>query len=139
MQMHVPAGAKITMIVTEMDRDKQEVWDENLFLIKRLARIENVKSSDRFPKGCATLAVSGASLGLPLDDIINFDEERARLEKHLEKNSRELINLGKRIKNPNFLKSAPKEIVEEAKKNLLLREEENEKINNALRRLEALI
>ena len=50
-QMHVPAGLKVPMLVTEMDEAAQGAWDRNEVMIKRLARVESLEKTDSFPKG----------------------------------------------------------------------------------------
>ena len=134
-QMHVPAGAKIPMVVTALDDAGQAAWERNETMIKRLTRVESLERVDAFPKGCVTVAVEGGSFGLPLADIIDVGGEKARLEKTLAKLARELGGLRGRLNNPKFVESAPDEVVEEARENLALREEEEGKLKAALERL----
>ena len=134
-QMHVPAGAKIPMVVTSLDMAGQAAWDRNETMIKRLTRVETLDHVDSFPKGTVTVTVEGASFGLPLADIIDIDEEKARLEKTLGKLEKELGGLRGRLNNPKFVASAPEEVVEEARDNLRTREEEEAKLREALERL----
>jgi valyl-tRNA synthetase len=81
------------------------------------------------------VAVEGGTFGLPLADIIDVDEEKARLEKTLGKLAKELGGLRGRLNNPKFVASAPEEVVEEARENLAAREEEEAKLKAALERL----
>ncbi|MDD9741525.1 valine--tRNA ligase [Marinovum sp. SP66] len=137
-QMHVPAGLHVPMLVTEMDNLARDAWARNDTLIKRLARIDSLSAVEGFPKGCATLPVSGATFGLPLAEIIDVDAERARLEKTLGKLAKELGGLRGRLNNPKFAQSAPDEVVEETRANLAAREEEEAKLKDALARLSEL-
>ncbi|TNJ48041.1 valine--tRNA ligase [Phaeobacter sp. B1627] len=134
-QMHVPAGLKVEMLVTEIDAAGQAAWDANQTLIKRLARIESLTHVDSAPKGCVSISAPGASFLLPLADIIDIDAEKARLEKTLGKLAKELGGLRGRLNNPKFIASAPDEVVEEARENLSAREEEELRIKEALGRL----
>jgi valyl-tRNA synthetase len=97
-QMHVPAGLHVPMLVTQIDADERAFWDRNETLIKRLARIDSLTDAEAFPKGCATIPVAGATFGLPLADIIDVDEEKARLEKTLGKLAKELGGLRGRLR-----------------------------------------
>ncbi|SNT32190.1 valine--tRNA ligase [Antarctobacter heliothermus] len=134
-QMHVPAGLYVPMLVKGISTDEQAAWDRNEVLIKRLARIEGLEAVADFPKGCITVPVGSASFGLPLADIIDVGEEKARLEKSLGKLGKEIGGLKGRLNNPNFAASAPPEVVEEAQENLRLREGEEAKLKEALARL----
>jgi len=107
-------------------------------MIKRLARIESLTDVDTFPKGCVTVTVEGGSFGLPLADIIDVAEEKARLEKTLARLEKELGGLRGRLKNPKFVESAPEDVVAETRENLALREEEEAKLRAALDRLAEL-
>ncbi|ATG35233.1 valyl-tRNA synthetase ValS [Phaeobacter piscinae] len=134
-QMHVPAGAKIPMVVTEFSDQARAAWEKNEAMIQKLARITTLEQVETFPKGCASVAAPGASFGLPLADVIDVDAEKARLEKTLGKLAKELGGLRGRLNNPKFAASAPEEVVAEARENLALREEEEAKIKEALARL----
>ncbi|UWQ26112.1 valine--tRNA ligase [Leisingera aquaemixtae] len=134
-QMHVPAGAKIPMVVTEFSDQARAAWEKNEAMIQKLARITSLEQVESFPKGCASVAAPGASFGLPLADVIDVDAEKARLEKTLGKLAKELGGLRGRLNNPKFAASAPEEVVAEARENLAAREEEEAKVKEALARL----
>ncbi|NVK14939.1 MAG: class I tRNA ligase family protein, partial [Rhodobacteraceae bacterium] len=134
-QMHVPAGAKIPMVVTEFSDQARSAWEKNEAMIQKLARITSLEQVESFPKGCASVAAPGASFGLPLADVIDVDAEKARLEKTLGKLAKELGGLRGRLNNPKFAASAPEEVVAEARENLAAREEEEAKVKEALARL----
>ena len=134
-QLNVPAGAKVPMLVTEIDAAGQAYWDRNGELIKRFARIESLEHADTLPKGCISIGAPGASFALPLADIIDVAAEKARQEKNLGKLMKELGGLRGRLKNPKFADSAPADVVAETRANLELREEEEAKIKEALARL----
>lgn len=138
MQMHVPAGAKIPMVMTEMDEAARQAWTRNEVLIKKLARIERLEEVESFPKGCASLTIKGASLGLPLTGIIDIAEEKARLQKSLDKLAKELGGLRGRLNNPKFVESAPEAVVTETRHNLAQREDEESQLKAALARLAEL-
>ena len=137
-QMHVPAGARLEMLHTGLSAEAQAAWDNNETLIKRLARIETLAQTDTFPKGCVTVAAAGGTFGLPLADVIDIAEEKARLEKTLGKLAREIGGLNGRLNNPKFVASAPEEVVDEARENLAARQGEADKLQAALDRLAEL-
>ncbi len=134
-QMHVPAGLKIPVIQQELDTAGQAAWARNEALITRMARIDSLSVMNTLPKGCITIPVEGGIFALPLADIIDVDQEKARLSKTLEKLTKEIGGLKGRLGNPKFIESAPEEVVEEARDNLGQREEEAAKLRTALARL----
>ncbi len=137
-QMRVNAGAKIDVVVSQITDENREAFKRNEALIFKIARVVSLKEVETFPKGTATVAVDGATFGLPLADIIDIDAEKARLEKGLGKLAKELGGLRGRLNNPKFVASAPDEVVAEAKENLAAREEEEAKIKAALAKLAEL-
>ena len=137
-QMHVPAGAYIPMVVNGMTGEAKAFWAANDVMIKRLARIEDLKEVEPHPKGTVTLGVSGGNFGLPLADVIDIAQEKTRLEKTLGKLEKELGGLRGRLRNPKFAQSAPAEVVAETQANLAAREEEESKLKEALTRLSEL-
>ncbi len=137
-QVHVPAGAKVPLLVTGLDAKGQSAWDNNAALIQRLARIESLSHVDDFPKGCVTIPMDGGTFGIPLEGLIDVASEIARLEKTMQKLGKELGGLRGRLNNPKFVASAPDEVVAEARENLRLREGEEAEIKAAIARLQEL-
>ena len=134
-QMGVPAGLKVPLLQAELDARGQAAWNRNEAMILRIARVVGVEAVAALPKGAATIAVEGGVFGLPIADLIDVAEEKARLEKVLGKLAKELGGLRGRLNNPKFAASAPPEVVEETQANLDAREEEEGKIKAALARL----
>ncbi|MDA5558111.1 valine--tRNA ligase [Shimia sp. MMG029] len=137
-QMGVNAGAKIDVVVSEITEENRAAFAANQALIFKIARVVSLEEVATFPKGTATVAVDGATFGLPLADIIDIDAEKARLEKGLGKLAKELGGLRGRLNNPKFVASAPDEVVAEARENLAAREAEEAKIKGALAKLAEL-
>ena len=134
-QMHVPAGLKVAMLRHDLDRAALQALGNNQALILRLARLESITQADTSPKGAITVSVEGGRFSIPLAGIIDIGEEKARLNKTIEKLQKELSGLRGRLKNPNFVASAPPEVVEESREKLALGDEEIEKLSKALSRL----
>ena len=85
--------------------------------IKRLARISDLEFVEKLEatKGAARAVFTGAEVAVPLEGLIDFDKERARLEKELGKLNGELAGLEKRLGNPDFIARAAAEVVAESK------------------------
>ncbi|WP_137701617.1 valine--tRNA ligase [Marimonas lutisalis] len=137
-QMHVPAGLHLPMLQRTLDAAGKTAWANNEVMIKRLARIDSLTEMADFPKGTVTVAVEGGEFGLPLADIIDVEEEKARLQKTLDKLAKEIGGLQGRLKNPKFAENAPEEVVEEARENLRARQEEEATLKSAMQRLEEM-
>uniref|UniRef100_UPI00286A4E43 class I tRNA ligase family protein n=1 Tax=Tabrizicola sp. TaxID=2005166 RepID=UPI00286A4E43 len=136
-QMHVPVGLKLDMVATSLTDEARAAWARNETLIKRLSRIDSL-SEGAAPKGSIAVAVEGAAFAIPLAGIIDIGEEKARLSKAMEKLGKEMSGLNGRLNNPNFVASAPEEVVIEARANLQAREAEAAMLRAALARLAEL-
>ena len=133
-QVHVPVGLKIDLVATELSAAARAAWERNEAIIRRLARVDSFAEGPA-PKGAIALALDGAAFAIPLAGLIDIAEEKARLQKTLDKLRKEIGGLKGRLDNPNFVKSAPEDVVEEAKSNLEAREDEAAKVDAALKRL----
>jgi valyl-tRNA synthetase len=136
-QVHVPVGLKIDIVATSLSDTARQAWTRNEALIRRLARIEGL-SEGPAPKGSITLAAPGATFAIPLAGLIDIAEEKSRLTKALDKLAKEIGGLKGRLDNPNFVKSAPEDVIVEARGNLDAREDESLKLKAALARLAEL-
>ena len=134
-QLRVPAGLKIPMIFLEMDSEAKQAWENNSEMIQKLARITELTSADEIPKGSIAISAKGASFALPLEGIIDVEEEKKRLSKSLDKLQKEISTLKGRLQNSKFIESAPEEVILETQENLVLREEEEAKLSSAASQL----
>ena len=134
-QLRVPAGLKIPMIFSKMDSEAKQAWENNSEMIQKLARITELTNADNIPKGSIAISAKGASFALPLDGIIDVDEEKKRLSKSLDKLQKEISALKGRLQNSKFIESAPEEVILETQENLVLREEEEAKLSSAASQL----
>lgn len=67
------------------------------------------------PEKAISAVVTGAELYLPLEGLIDFDKEIARLEKELMKWTKEVERVQKKLANEGFVSKAPQKVVEEEK------------------------
>lgn len=98
--------------------EEKPVFEAVIPYLQRLARVENVKfidNTDNSSKKSATAVVSASKIIIPLENLIDMDEEIARQNKKLNKLLKEKSSLEGRVNNPKFVEKAPKELVEETK------------------------
>lgn len=98
--------------------EEKPVFEAVIPYLQRLARVNNVKfieNTDNSSKKSATTVVSASKIIIPLENLIDMDEEIARQNKKLDKLLKEKSSLEGRVNNPKFVEKAPKELVEETK------------------------
>ena len=97
--------------------DEKPIFKEIESYVKRMAKVENITYVDGEvnAKKSASAVVSASKIVIPLENLIDFEQEIARQNKKLEKLSGERKSLEGRINNPKFVSNAPVELVEQTK------------------------
>ncbi|MEM8843325.1 MAG: class I tRNA ligase family protein, partial [Pseudomonadota bacterium] len=137
-EMNVPAGAKIEMVLTGHDGPVAMRLLRNAPLIQRLARLSECAVAEQAPEGSVTIPLEDCSVNLPLADVIDVAAERARLEKSGAKVAKEIKGLSGKLANEAFLAKAPGHVVEEQRERLAAARAELEKLETAISRLAGL-
>ena len=136
--MNVPAAAKIKMLLkgaNAVNQKRLKVYND---IICRLARLETaLVSEDAAQKGAIQIVLEEANIILPIADVVNIEQERTRLRKEIEKVSQSIEKINKMLSNPGFLAKAPEEVVEEQKETVKDAENVRQKLNQALKQIEA--
>ena len=87
------------------------------------------------PKGTPRVSSALGDLYLPLEGLIDFDAERDRLGKELQKVDKEIEKVELKLSNPSFAKRAPVEVLEEQRQRLSDWQARRGQINEALENL----
>jgi len=108
--------------------------------VKPLARIETLKLSHDGgrPPVAASAVVQGAEIFLPLEGLVDLDEERARLAREAQKLLADLEGVKKKLRNQDFLRKAKPEIVQKENERLGQLEETLDKLKRAQQSLSAV-
>ena len=126
-------------IIINADKDEEPIFKEIEAYIKRLARVENIsylESGTDVPKKSAAAVVWASRIIVPLENLIDFNEEIARQQKKLDKLTAEKKSMEGRINNPKFVANAPKELIEQTKdriNEITLQEKTIEELINSLK------
>ena len=109
-------------------------------VIRFLARIDSlqVHAALEAPKGAGTAVVNGAEIFIPLEGIVDFEAELARLDKELAKLDKTLQGVQAKLANANFVDKAPAEVVDKEKAKAAELEEKKSKMVNLYERLQAM-
>ncbi len=137
-QMHVPAGARVTLVELGRSEAQMEALERNRAMVARLARVERFEAAAEAPQGAVTLTVQGASFCLPLADVIDIAAERERLGKAIDKLEKEAKGIRGKLANEAFVARAPEEVVDEQRARLEAAEEETAILLAARARLAGL-
>jgi len=103
-------------------------------LVKSLAKVENISSGTDIvkPKQSATSVVTGMEIYIPLQGLVDLEEEKRRMTKRISEIDRLLGAINSKLSNENFLNRAPENVIDKEKSNLEKLNEELEKITSNL-------
>jgi valyl-tRNA synthetase len=110
--------------------DLVQTLDAQLRPLARIDRITLARDGSR-PGIAASAVVGGAEVFLPLEGLIDLDEERARLQREATKLLGDLEGVRKKLRNQDFLAKARPEIVEKERQRLAQLEETLDKLKRA--------
>ena len=83
-EMNVPPGEKIPLMIKNADKTAAAAVSSHAALISRLARLSDLSLTDGdVPEGAVQDVLDSSTLIIPLADVIDLDQERARLEKEI--------------------------------------------------------
>jgi valyl-tRNA synthetase len=135
-EMNVPPGAKIPLLLKDASEAARRRAEAQKDIVMRLARLDSVDFVDgAAPEGAVPIVLDEATALLPLGSVIDIAQERARLERELEKTEADIANLDKRLGNEQFLAKAPPEVVAELRDRRATFEAKRVKIAAALAQL----
>jgi valyl-tRNA synthetase len=117
-EMNIKPGERIPIVVAAPDENLRRVFSAAREQISRLVRASEVSVTERLeaPKASARAVLTGgAELAVPLEGLIDFEQERRRLQREQEKLQDEAAKLEAQLSNPNFVSRAPAERVAEVR------------------------
>jgi valyl-tRNA synthetase len=134
-ELNVPPSALLHCIVDNASAETSARLARHQSALQKMARLEHISVGPIDSKDALQVVVDEATYVLPLADIIDLGAERSRLEKALDKASKEATALQGRLSNPAFAEKAKPEAVEQASKDLADREMQMDKLERALKAL----
>ncbi len=112
--------------------------DESLLtLIKKLQKLSSINIGSDFekPARCGSALVQGIELFIPLDDHIDLDKEKERIEKEVQRLQGFLKSIQGKLSNDKFVNNAPEAVVEKERKKMQDTIDSIEKLNQSLKEL----
>ncbi|MBX3276929.1 MAG: valine--tRNA ligase [Acidobacteria bacterium] len=115
-EFNIPPSTPLAVRVA-VEGDIQDVIASMDEQIRRLARLDRIEIVDKLSheRGAARAVVGAAEIEVPLEGLIDFDKERARLEKEIGKLEAELKGLEQKLSNPQFVERAAPDVVADSR------------------------
>ena len=132
-EMNVPPSRKAKVIIESTYGD---TFETGAVFFKRLAYASEVEINvANVDPSAVTIITDDAKIYMPLGDLIDFEAERARLNKERDALLKDIQFVENKLNNPGFVSKAPEKVVAEQRKNL---EVYKEKLSMVEERLKAL-
>lgn len=114
-EVNAPLSKKITLLIHTSDAEIDQFLKENINYIERFCNPEELVIANQIdaPELAMSAILTGATIYLPLADLINIDEEIERLTKELAKWTQEVKRVQGKLANERFVANAPAAVVEE--------------------------
>jgi valyl-tRNA synthetase len=137
-EMNVPAGARMPLRVKDADAQVAARLDRHREHIVRLARVDDIELSETTPADSVSVVVDGTTLILPLGDVVDLGQEKARLGKEIGRLDADLAKFAAKLGNPGFLAKAKPEVIEEQREREADARRDRDRLKAAYERLEAV-
>jgi valyl-tRNA synthetase len=141
-EMNVPAAARIPLLIRGASAETQARLARYRDLAQTLARLSSIGDAAEAPRGApiqgsVQIVFGEATLILPLADVIDLAQERARLAKELKRLDSSIASIDAKLANASFVAKAPPEVVEEQRERRDEAAAARAKVSDALARLAA--
>jgi valyl-tRNA synthetase len=114
-EMNIKASERVPVLIGAADEQLRAVFTASADQISRLVRASSVLVAGQTgaPKASARAVLAGgAEVAVPLEGLIDFEQERERLQRELAKLQAEGSRLQAQLANPQFVERAPEEKVQ---------------------------
>lgn len=141
-EMNVPLNAKPELLIKHATPEQKQVIKAMEASLLRLARLGEINvlsgmhEKMEVKRGVASINLHGMDIGLSLIGILDFDAERARLDKEITGGEIEITKILKKLENENFIKKAPQAVIDENKRRLASDQARIEQLKAAVQRLD---
>ena len=140
-EMNLNPGLKLNALIKTRHADLEATLKKHAGFIREMARMDQLTIGPDIekPEVSASSVLGEIDLIIPLEGMMNFEEEKNRVEKELKKIAKDLIFLNKKLSNPNFVKKAPAEVIEKDEKRKTVLSEKQAKLGIHLKTIEQAI
>ncbi|WP_210366734.1 valine--tRNA ligase [Bacillus sp. REN3] len=114
-EVNTPLSKKVDMFLKAKDEKTLRMLEKNRGFIVRFCNPDELTIGNdvNAPEKAMTAVATGVEIIMPLEGLINIEEEVARLQKEKEKLDKEVERVQKKLANEGFVKKAPEKVIEE--------------------------
>jgi valyl-tRNA synthetase len=112
-ELNIPPTRSLNALIKTLD-NSDRILTENIIYITKLANAMDIDIGRdiKAPKNAATAIRNEMEIFIPLKGLIDVDTEMKRLRKEMTKLEESILIIERKLKNENFVKKAPKAVVD---------------------------
>ena len=135
--MSTPISLYITLNTTPLDI--QHFIKKYTDYIKKFTNVQQIEiMKENIDSDCVIRVLPTITIGVPLKDLLNYEDEFKKLNLQKEKLEKELIRSKNMLSNPAFIEKAPEEKIRIEKEKQLQYQKQLEEVNDNLKKIEVL-
>ena len=117
MNIHPSKKSELIFVTKKYEN---EIWEAKDFILKLGLGEKIVVQKDKsgIPENAISILKDGIELYMPLEDLVDMEEERKRLEEEKTRLESEVARCEKMLSNPGFVNKAPEKKIHEEKDKL---------------------
>jgi len=124
------------IISNDLNSEMQSVISENETMIAGIAKLDGIEFSDKIPAEAIEKTMDGYKLIIPLEGLIDPEEEMIRLQKELADVDNDLKIINSKLDNEQFTSKAPPAVVEKEKAKILDAESKKALLEKSIAKLQ---
>lgn len=134
-EYNINPGLALKVFINAKDMEKEAALKNAEALIKRLAKVSEIRFGEQSTEDCASGVGEGFEVKVSLEGTVDPQEEKNRLEKEKKAAEKDVKLYGGKLANENYLAKAPAEVIEKDKITYAKAKEKLDKIEEALKNL----
>jgi valyl-tRNA synthetase len=130
-EMNVVPSRKAKVLIVATDEKVKRAIDAGSIYFERLASASEVlliSQKELIPEGAVSVVIAGAEIFLPLEELVDMEKEKERLNKEKENLEKEIQRVSGKLSNQGFVAKAPQSVIEEERAKELKYREMLEKV-----------
>jgi valyl-tRNA synthetase len=111
-EMNVPLGKPLEITIVCENPEMAATFTDGGIFFTALAKAGQVNiryNKEGISDDAVSIVISGATLYIPLTELVNIEQEKARLEKEAKRLADEISRVDAMLNNPRFMEKAPAE------------------------------
>lgn len=138
-EVDTPMSKEVDMLMKTNNAHITEQLEANRHYVERFCNTSTLTIQEEIdvPEQAMSAVITGAEVFLPLEGLIDFEKEIARLENELEKWQKEVALVQKKLSNQGFVAKAPESVVEAERKKAIEYQEKYTAVEQRLQELKS--